>query len=154
MVFFHSAELPLLCHKARTSMRDKILQIFLNRTYVSHPIILPFLPHLLPLCIRLPQSLPIATNNVYHTTFSLFNINILYIFNTYHDMTLRRKIINFCRLYCTNDFDQTTGVCHVTVMQLHFTLPMAFRILVKMLNTRSIKRTGSSNDTMHVVSFL
>lgn len=69
-------------------------------------------------------------------------------------MTLRRKIINFCRLYRANDFDQTTGVCHVTVMKLHFTLSMTLRIFIKMLNPPSVKRTGPPDDAMHIISFL
>lgn len=71
----------------------------------------------------------------------------------YHNVTLRRQIIDFRRLYRANDFDQTTGVCHVTVMQLHFTLPMAFWIRIEMLNTPGVKRTGPPDDTMHIVAF-
>lgn len=68
-------------------------------------------------------------------------------------MTLRRKIINFRRLYRADDFDQTTRVRHVAVMQLHFTLPMTLWVFVKMLNTRGVEWTGSPDDAMHIVSF-
>jgi hypothetical protein len=89
------------------------------------------------------------SNSIQHTkhTYTITVSSIFGHIEGYFDVTHGTQVVDFLRLDLGNDGDEIGGVAQVTVMQKELDSTIV-TILVDVLDTPSVERRGTTDDTM------